>query len=70
MLLFLALMIVYIVRYQVKWEEIKKIIQQKDSWSLASVTTNKSDDLVIDDTISYEDMWISEITWKADSKTW
>ena len=33
MLLFLALMIVYVVWYQVKWNEVKKTIQPQNSWS-------------------------------------
>lgn len=39
MLLFLALMIVYIVWYQVKWNELKNKIQTEDSWSGIQIIT-------------------------------
>ena len=43
MLLFLALMIVYIIWYQVKGNEIKKLIQNQDSWSGIQIYTTSWD---------------------------
>lgn len=66
MLLFLALMIVYIVWYQVQWDEIKKIIQTQDSWSGIQILS-KSWDLIPNLTGEDDNRWITEIT---ENKTW
>ena len=77
MLLFLALMIVYIVWYQVKWNELKKIIQPQDSWSTIQILS-KSGDLTttISSIIDTDNFWTignpSNKTWTATitNKTW
>jgi len=76
MLLFLALMIVYIVWYQVKWNELKKITQQQNSWSNIQILS-KSGDLIpsissIVDTDSFGTIGnVSNKTWSTPTnKTW
>lgn len=74
-LLFLALMIVYIVWYQVKGNEFKKADQAQDSWSSVQILT-KSGDLIptISSTLEEEDSsilttWDVLISWTI-NKTW
>jgi len=74
MLLFLALMIVYIVWYQVKWNELKKTLQSQDSWSGIQILS-KSWDLLptissITNTVSTMTGIIQNKTWIATNKTW
>lgn len=45
LLLFLAVIIVYIVWYQIKWEEVKKILYPQNSWSGIQIL-NKSWDII------------------------
>ena len=64
MLLFLALMIVYIVWYQVRWNELKTITETQNSWSGIQILT-KSGDLI--PTISaivdiQDDVWFTTTT--------
>lgn len=78
MLLFLALMIVYIVWYQVKGNELKKIIHTQDSWSGIQILNVSWDVMptissVIDTEISWSiqktgNVWM--ITWTTTNKTW
>lgn len=59
MLLFLALMIVYIVWYQVKWNELKQIIQPQNSWSGVQILS-KSWDLTptISPVVDMDTLWM------------
>lgn len=74
-LLFLALMIVYIVWYQVKWNELKKMIQPQNSWSGIQILSKNGDIIptIIADT---DTLWttgsISNKTWAtlSTNKTW
>lgn len=74
MLLFLALMIVYIVWYEVKGIELKKIIQSQESWSGVHILTVSWDIVptissVIDTASDSDTGKVSIMTWTA-SKTW
>lgn len=66
MLLFLALMIVYIVWYQVKWNELKKLIQPQDSWSGIQIISKTSNLVPIITSVST----VSTSTWTTKNKTW
>ena len=60
MLLFLALMIVYIVWYQVKWNELKKTIQPQNSWSDIQILTQSGEVAeTISSIIDAEDTWFT-----------
>ncbi len=63
MLLFLALMIVYIVWYQVKWSEVKKSIQSQNPWSGIQIL-NKSGDVMptIDSILENTTPWFTGST--------
>ena len=73
-LLFLALMIVYIVWYQVKWNELKKSIQTQNSWSWIQILTKSGEvmstisSIVEDNNINSVESSI-EKTWTI-IKTW
>ena len=54
MLLFLALMIVYIVWYQVKWIEVKKIIQPQNPWSGIQILNKSGDVMPTIDSMLYD----------------
>lgn len=75
MLLFLALMIVYIIWYQVKWNELKQIMQLQSSWTDIQITS-KSWSLIptvnpVVDTNSWILWSIPDITWdKLPNTTW
>ena len=64
-------MIVYIVWYQVKWNELKKTIQPQNSWSNVQITSKSWDliptiSMVVDD----EDSWFTPTTGKVSVTTW
>lgn len=76
MLLFLALMIVYIVWYQVKWNELKQIMQPQNAWSGVQILS-KSWNLTptISSVVDTDTLWItgsvSNATWTTlPSTTW
>lgn len=74
MLLFLALMIVYIVWYQVKWNELKKDIQGQNSWSSIQILSKSWDSVptITLDTDSLQTTGtVANKTWATiPSKTW
>lgn len=79
MLLFLALMIVYIVRYQVKWIQLKKIIQPQDSWSdIQTLMTSWENIPIISPLTNTGNAWfipttgntLQDKTWTIINKTW
>ncbi len=70
MLLFLALMIVYIVRYQVKGTELKKLIQPQTSWSGIQILTQSWDvALTITSAVDTTNLWFTT-TGSVTTKTW
>jgi len=74
-LLFLALMIVYIVRYQVKWDELKKLIQPESSWSSGIQILSKSWEStpIINPVVNILTLPtgdVSDETWIIKNKTW
>ncbi len=71
MLLFLALMIVYIIRYQVKGSELKKIMQTQDSWSGIQIL-GKNWDIApaISSVADTANLWFTANTWTTTIKTW
>lgn len=73
MLLFLALMIVYIVRYQVKGVELKNKIQKEDEWSGVQIVTISGSEQ--SESGIWEDDWTSltgltQATGKTVIQTW
>lgn len=70
MLLFLALMIVYIIWYQVKGNELKKIVQTQNSWSTIQIVSESWDVLSSNNSVT-----ITAVTWGitttgSTNKTW
>lgn len=59
MLLFLALLIVYIVWYQVKGNELKKLIQPQNSWSGIEIIS-----------VNNPNLWFTPIKGNASITTW
>jgi len=71
MLLFLALMIVYIIWYQVKGNEIKKLIQNQDSWSGIQIYTTSWDLMpTISSVIDIEDQTTENQEVITGTNTW
>ncbi len=78
MLLFLALMIVYIIRYQVKWNELQKVIQTQNSWSDLQIVNTSWELIPTIDMKGLWSIWITddtirdtkENTWDISDKTW
>ncbi len=77
MLLFLALMIVYIVRYQVKWSDVKKNPQSENSWSTIQILSKTWDDMATirpvttnqtTNTGTMTETWTN--TWITKNTTW
>lgn len=68
LLLFLALMIVYIVWYQVKWDELKKTIQPQNSWSGIQILTKNWDSIPTISSIVESNNQLT--TGKIVNKTW
>jgi len=70
MLLFLALMIVYIVWYQVKGTELKKLIQPQTSWSGIQILTQSWDVApTISSVVDTTNLWFTT-TGSITTKTW
>lgn len=72
MLLFLALMIVYIVRYQVKWSDVKKATQSQNSWSTIQILSKSWDNVSTISPVTNlttTDEWTAT-TWITTNTTW
>jgi len=67
MLLFLALMIVYIVWYQVQWNDVKKTAQPQNSWSTIQILSKSWESITTISPISVPEYTTGELTT---NKTW